>query len=311
MRPLTVRDMAARAARRAASGTGRWLSARAGDPAPSRWAHKAQRIWLTPLFRQTLKVGIPAYAVVFGLGLAVQDGAPSQAVAGAVTGAWEGLKARPEFAVSRIEIEGATPETEARVRAALASALPISTFDIEIALFEESLEGIGAIAEAEFALRPGGVLAVAVTERPPALLWRVHDGIAVLDADGVEIDVALRRTEHPDLPIMAGAGAGRDAETALAIVDEARPISERLRGLVRVGNRRWDAILGDDVRIMLPEAGAPEAMRRVVAMHRARGLLDRDVRHVDMRIPGRPTVRLSSAGQRARDEAMGQARNEG
>ena len=39
------------------------------DPAPSRWSYRYQRLMLTPLFRQILRVGIPC-ALSFGLATA-------------------------------------------------------------------------------------------------------------------------------------------------------------------------------------------------------------------------------------------------
>ena len=35
------------------------------DPAPSRWAYRMNRLWLTPLFRAALRVGLPAFLVIF------------------------------------------------------------------------------------------------------------------------------------------------------------------------------------------------------------------------------------------------------
>jgi cell division protein FtsQ len=37
------------------------------DPAPSRWAYRMQRLWLTPLFRVTMRVGMPAFFVALAL----------------------------------------------------------------------------------------------------------------------------------------------------------------------------------------------------------------------------------------------------
>ena len=36
---------------------------RRADPAPSRWAYKVQRMWLTPSFRAGLRVGLPVMVV--------------------------------------------------------------------------------------------------------------------------------------------------------------------------------------------------------------------------------------------------------
>ena len=67
---------------------------------------------------------------------------------------------------------------------------------------------------------------------------------------------------------------------------------KRLRGLVRVGERRWDLVLADGPTIMLPEAEPVAALEQVLALDAAEDLLARAVSHVDMRDPRRPTLRL-------------------
>ena len=44
------------------------------DPAPSRWAYRMQRLWLTPMFRVLCRVGLP------GVVLASVTGFPSIAI---------------------------------------------------------------------------------------------------------------------------------------------------------------------------------------------------------------------------------------
>ena len=39
------------------------------DPAPTRLAYRMNRLWLTPLLRAMLHVGLPAFLVVFCTGL--------------------------------------------------------------------------------------------------------------------------------------------------------------------------------------------------------------------------------------------------
>ena len=66
-----------------------------------------------------------------------------------------------------------------------------------------------------------------------------------------EIDGRLRR---PDLPLIAGEGAEQHVPEALALLAETGPVATRVRGLVRVGERRWDLVLDRDQVVKLPEA---------------------------------------------------------
>ncbi|MCW1404358.1 cell division protein FtsQ [Novosphingobium sp. MW5] len=106
--------------------------------------------------------------------------------------------------------------------------------------------------------------------------------------------VSATRAARADLPLIAGDGAPEAIAEARALLASAAPILPRIRGLVRVGNRRWDVVLDRNQRIQLPATGAVPALELVVAMTEgAQQLLSRDVTVVDMRNPDRPTLRLT------------------
>jgi cell division protein FtsQ len=107
------------------------------------------------------------------------------------------------------------------------------------------------------------------------------------------------RAAHGTLPLMAGKGAENHVPEALALYEAAGPLSGKMRGLVRVGERRWAGVLERNQRILLPEVGAVQALERVIALNQAQDLLERDLAIVDMRIASRPTIRIA---QRAVEE---------
>ncbi|MEM6276861.1 MAG: cell division protein FtsQ/DivIB, partial [Pseudomonadota bacterium] len=85
----------------------------------------------------------------------------------------------------------------------------------------------------------------------------------------------------------------RAVEEALALVQAAGPIASRMRGLRRMGERRWDVVLDRDQIIQLPESDPVRALERVILLDQAQDLLARDISHVDVRNPRRPTLRLA------------------
>jgi cell division protein FtsQ len=60
-----------------------------------------------------------------------------------------------------------------------------------------------------------------------------------------------------------------------------------------MGERRWDMVLDNDLRILLPTGHPVQALERVIALQQAQEMLDRDVAVVDMRLGDRPTLRLN------------------
>ena len=67
----------------------------------------------------------------------------------------------------------------------------------------------------------------------------------------------------------------------------------RLRGLVRMGARRWDVVLDRGQRILLPAEKPVAALERLLAMDQAEKILDRDVSSIDLRDERRPVLRLA------------------
>jgi cell division protein FtsQ len=116
----------------------------------------------------------------------------------------------------------------------------------------------------------------------------------MLDEGGHRVATLIDRAARPDLPLIAGSGADRAVPEALEVLAAAAPILKRARGLVRVGERRWDLVLDRDQRIMLPEQDPVRAVDRVLALDAAEDILARDFTHLDMRNEHRPTIRLSA-----------------
>lgn len=274
------------------------------DPAPSYWDYKMQRLWLTPLFRVLFRVGVPTLALAAILGLVLMSADRRAAVAEGFAHLKEQFQARPEFRVSLLAVEGASPDLADAVRARMAVKLPVSSFDLDLDALRQKAESLNAVARAELAVRSGGVLQVTIEEREPALIWRTDEGLTLLDATGHRVAGLAQRADRPDLPVIAGEGADRAAAEALALVDAAGPMMARLRGLVRVGERRWDMVLDRDQRLLLPSDRPVQALERLLALDQAEDLLARDLVAIDLRHEKRPVLRLGEdallAARRAR-----------
>ncbi len=263
------------------------------DPAPSRWAFRFQRLWLTPLFRTTLRVGVPILTVAFFAGWYFSEAANREALRDKIAEIRASVAERPEFQVKLMAIDGASEELSADIREVLPVDFPISSFDLDLEQMRAVVEQLDAIGAAKLRIRPGGILQIDVTERVPAVVWRLGRAIELLDATGRRVAAISRRSQRLDLPLVVGEGADAAVAEALRLVAAAVPIEDRLRGLVRVGARRWDLVLDREQRILLPENGAVEALEQMIALDQAKDLLARDLVAVDMRNARRPTLRMA------------------
>ncbi|PTX54051.1 cell division protein FtsQ [Litoreibacter ponti] len=263
------------------------------DPAPSRWAYRWERLWLTPGFRKLVRVGMPC-ALAFCAGYVFfANEARQQAMAEKVVEIRRSIEERPEFMVKLMAIDGASPELNSAIREVMPVDLPLSSFDLDLEAMRKQVESLDAVKRVEVRVKAGGLLQINVEERVPAIIWRGPDGLELLDQGGHRVSALSIRKARPDLPLIAGEAASAAVPEALALLRQTAPIRDRVVGLVRVSERRWDVVLTRGQRIMLPPRGADAALDRVLALNEAQDLLSRDVTHIDMRKPDRPTLRMT------------------
>ncbi|WP_212523604.1 cell division protein FtsQ/DivIB [Actibacterium sp. MT2.3-13A] len=271
----------------------RQVSAPRRDPAPSRWSYRLHRLWLTPLFRVLLRTGLPAFCLVFAVGVWMSDQGRRDDLRATVLELRRSIQERPEFMVRLMAVEGASAELDGDIREIVPVDFPISSFDLDLEEMRQTITGLDAVKSAQLRIRPGGILSVEITERTPAIIWRGPSGLELLDGEGHRVGPLTGRAARPDLPVIAGQGADLHVAQALELVAAARPIAHRIRGLERMGERRWDVVLDRGQRILLPEDDPVPALERVIALDGAEDMLTRDLLAVDMRNSARPTLRLA------------------
>ena len=264
------------------------------DPAPSRWAWRLERLMLTPGFRFALRVGLP-FTLTFALASwqlsrpEVQD-----YVQTAIADVRTGIEQRPEFMVNLMAIDGVDDKLAQTIRETLPVDLPASSFDLDLEALRLQLVEMDPVKSVAIRIRAGGVLHLDVAPRIPVVIWRTPEGLFLLDDEGETVKRISYRTERPDLPVVAGERADGSVSEALKLFEAAGPLGERVRGLVRMGERRWDVVLDRGQRILLPEEGAMFALERVIALDAVNEVLARDVARIDMRLKARPTIKMQA-----------------
>ena len=81
---------------------------------------------------------------------------------------------------------------------------------------------------------------------------------------------------------------------------------EHVKAAVRVGGRRWDLSLAGGIAVRLPEDDPSKALARLAAFEQESGVLSRDVRLLDLRMPDRVIVRHKGDVQPRPNKPTGQ-----
>ncbi|WP_457646241.1 cell division protein FtsQ/DivIB [Profundibacter sp.] len=262
------------------------------DPAPSRAAYKAQRLMLTPGFRRFLRVGLPVIAIAGAVGIFLSDADRRDALELKVSEMRRAIEERPEFMVNLLAIDGASDAVAADIREIIPVEFPITAFDLDLEDLRANIAQMDAVDSVDVQVR-SGILQINVTERVPVLVWRTYEGTILLDATGHRVAPIATRQDRPDLPLVAGDGADAAVSQALEIIAASGPLLERVRGIERIGERRWDLVLDRNQRILLPEDNPIAALERVIALNKAQDMLARDLTVIDMRNGQRPTIRIA------------------
>lgn len=264
------------------------------DPAPSRASYKMHRLWLTPIFRRLLRVGLPVFLISLSVGWYFGKPENRQALHDKVAEVRRSIEVRPEFMVKLMAIDGASLFVAEGIREINPIDFPISSFDLDLDEMKNKIAELDAVAKVDLRIRSGGILQVQITEREPVVVWRSGESLDLLDENGHRVAAVGSRRDRADLPLLAGAGADEAVDEGLTVLAAAGPVQDRVRGLVRIGERRWDLVLDRDQRIMLPEKAPIQALEQVMALEQATELLARDITVVDMRKKGRPTLRMAT-----------------
>ncbi len=270
----------------------------AQDPAPSRAAYKAQRMMLRPGFRRFLRLGLPVLLIGVTALIVLSDEMRRDAIALKYTEFRRAIEERPEFMVKLMAIDGAGDLLATDIRQSLPIDFPITAFDLDLETMRENIAKHDVVADVTVQVRKG-ILQITVTERQPALVWRSATDLMLLDGGGHRVLSIAERMVRSDLPLIAGVGADKHVTQALKIFAAAGPIASRVRGLERMGQRRWDLVLDRDQRILLPEENPILALERVIALNTAQDMLARDLTRIDMRNGKRPTVRIADSAIQA------------
>ncbi len=263
-------------------------------PGPSKLSYRLARAWAKPVLRNIVLVYLPILVLALaGWRVAAHD-AWRDALRAEAAALVERVAARPEFAVRGVEVTGVSAPLEAEVRRVLAVRPGMSSLKLDVERLRRRVEALGAVERAAVRFDSEGKLRASVVERiPVAVHRRIDDVLVLIDRNGVEIGPAGARADHPELPLLLGRSAPAHVEEALRLVAAAPEITPRLRALVRVGQRRWDIVLDRDMLVRLPGDDSLDALARVMALHYGEELLDRDVAVIDMRVPDRPTLRMT------------------
>jgi cell division protein FtsQ len=196
----------------------------------------------------------------------------------------QGEFAQAGFGIDAIQISGQslTPDKDIVTMLTVGTGSSTITFDAQKA--QARLEWLASVKSASVRKVYPNKVIVSIVEKVPVVRWRVGDVTWLIDAEGDRIGTDVG--SYTELPLVVGHGAADDAVAMVRVLGRHPQLMDGLAALSRIGDRRWDLIYRDGLRVQLPETGVAQALDRLDMYQRDYQLLDRDVTQVDLRVAG-------------------------
>jgi cell division protein FtsQ len=209
--------------------------------------------------------------------------------------AWSG---QTGLAVRDVLVEGRrrTPPEALRDRLDLDIGMPLLAVDAAAA--KDRLETLAWVERASVARMLPNTVQVRLLERQPLALWQRDGRFEVIDRAGAVIEGAVndRPQEYAHLRVLVGDDAPQSAAALFALLSTEPALSARVVAATRVGGRRWNVHLDNQIEVLLPGRNALGAWRLLADKARDDALLDRAITAIDLRfLPERLRLRLDPA----------------
>ena len=252
------------------------------------------RFFLTPLVQRLLLNLLPVMVVIGLVYSVLMYNENSARIMAFVNSGVNEFLNRPENQVNGLRVIAKSKRLHFELAAMVPKDFPQDIMSFDLEELRHQVELNPAVKSAKVSIEPGGLLTISVVELPPVAIFRQPDGLTLLNEKGLTLTNAENRLDHIELPLIAGKGAHLSVAEAIQVFAKSAKFSDSIRGLNRIGERRWDIVLDRGSRILLPADDPIKAIQRLLILDKVDLLLQREFVVVDLRDPKRTLLRLAS-----------------
>jgi cell division protein FtsQ len=243
------------------------------------------------IFERYTVAGIAGSAVVVGLiGIVLWAGGYFGMLGRAVDRATNETAIAAGLEIRRVLLRGAHQTAHEEVLDALGPVVGASIAHLSLDEARARIENLGWVRSASVSRLYPDTISVSIREREPAAVWQIDGDLHLIDAEGAIIR-EVGAYEYSNLPLIVGAGAPEAASGILSALAREAEIGKRAYALIRVGGRRWNMRLRNNVDVKLPENAYVEAIADLGILQEAQGLLDQEIDYIDLRDPERMVIK--------------------
>jgi len=200
------------------------------------------------------------------------------------------------LSLQTVEVHGRGETRQADVVGALGAPRGAPLLGLDIDAMRERLAALPWIVSAEVERRYPDRLVVTVTEAEPLALWQRQQKLFLVSRTGNVIETADLR-KYAKLLVIVGDNAPERAESLFDLLAQQPKLKDRVTAAVFVGKRRWNLRFDNGVDVKLPEENPGAAWSRLADLQSQHGILEKDVRIIDLRLPDQVVLRRAHPAQ--------------
>ena len=227
-------------------------------PTPSKIRYRLERIWLRQWFRKlVLFTLITLILLLLSLFVVISSYDLTK-----LKTFKHNIFERPELSISKLKINNELIFIMDVAEPILQLSFPINSIQLDIKNLQKIINNIDLVETANIRINDTGVLVIDVVERKPVAIFREADQLTLIDIKGFKINNIFSRSDRKDLPLIVGIDGNLNVQEALKIYQILSDNIKEIRGLIRIGKRRWDVILKSNKRIKLPEKNPKKSLKK-------------------------------------------------
>lgn len=216
----------------------------------------------------------------------------------------QSLTSRVGFAIDEVKVSGHRETSEIDIIEQLGLDGWTSTIGFDAEAARERIAQLPWVEAAAVRKIYPDTLQIKIEERKPFAVWQRGADLSFVERSGRVIAPYSSSIHAANLPLIIGTGAPEAAGDFMDMVRSHPELAARIKGYIRVAERRWDVRLENGITVKLPETGEGAALDRLAATDRDSGLLSRDIAAVDMRFADRLVVQLTPEAATVREAAL-------
>jgi len=255
-------------------------------------------------------INVPRYAGTIGmLGFLGATGVYGMVLGGHSENMVKATASTLGFAIEDVKVVGNNETSDIDILGQLELDGETSLVGLSAEAARQAIAKLPWVESAEVRKVYPGTLLVSLEERKAFAVWQNGQELSLIDSAGDTI-VPFRPGRYNALPLVVGEGAEKRVKGFVDEVAAYPALAGKVRAYIRVADRRWDILLENGVRIMLPENEPMKALAEVEKMDSEKNLLSRDIAAVDMRLDDRVTVQLTASGMEQREKFLADRKKE-